>query len=62
MIHEVLEYRTESYGHGHRSPVKTLREVRIARAEPDLLHPAGSYGELLHVHVRAESFLYHMVR
>lgn len=50
------------------SPVRTVREVSIRRVEPELLpllHPAeaaGGYGQLLHVHVRAESFLHHMVR
>lgn len=45
-----------------RSPVKMIRSIEVVNVRPDLAHPSQSYGEMLHVHVRAKSFLYHMVR
>ncbi len=44
-----------------KSPVKTLHSIEVVRARPELLQPSA-YGEAVHVHVRAPSFLYHQVR
>lgn len=44
-----------------KSPVKMIRRIHIVEATPELTN-CGAYGQLIHVHVHAESFLYHMVR
>lgn len=45
-----------------KSPVKMIRDIEVVRARPELTHPSQTYGEMIHIHVRAKSFLYHMVR
>lgn len=45
-----------------KSPMKIIKSIEVVRVRPELAHPSETYGELLHVHVRAKSFLYHMVR
>ena len=41
-----------------KSPVKTLYEIEVVRARRELPQPPA-YGEVIHVRVRAPSFLYH---
>lgn len=56
-----------------KSPAKTIRKIEVVQAFSELasdypaqLHTAAGYGDLqeqvIHIHVHAESFLYHMVR
>jgi tRNA pseudouridine38-40 synthase len=46
-----------------KSPVKMIRSIEVVRVlRPELAHPSQTYGEMIHIHVRAKSFLYHMVR
>lgn len=44
-----------------KSPIKMIRSIDVVRIRPELSH-TETFGELIHVHVCAKSFLYHMVR
>ncbi|TFJ87159.1 hypothetical protein NSK_001491 [Nannochloropsis salina CCMP1776] len=45
-----------------QSPVKIIRSIDVVHASPDPFHPHATCGDIVHVCVRAQSFLYHMVR
>lgn len=45
-----------------QSPVKIIRSIDVVHASPDPFHPHATCGDIVHVCVRAHSFLYHMVR
>lgn len=45
-----------------KSPIKILKSIEVVRVRPELAHSSQTHGEMIHIHVRAKSFLYHMVR
>eukprot|EP00624_Nannochloropsis_granulata_P005992 evm.model.NODE_43026_length_43751_cov_20.433773.10 len=44
-----------------KSPMKMIKSIDVVRVRPALSH-TETCGELIHIHMHAKSFLYHMVR